>query len=42
MAYSNAIYFRSHFNNLTDEILAIFNIKQKLQKKIQTKENHYI
>ena len=32
MVYSNALYFASHFDKLTDEVLSTFNVKQKLQK----------
>jgi len=32
MVYSNAVYFGSHFDSLTDEILTIFEVKQKSQK----------
>jgi len=32
MAYSNATYFASHFDKLTEEVLSTFNEKQKSQK----------
>ena len=32
MVYSNAVYFGSHFDSLTDEILTNFEVKQKSQK----------
>ena len=35
MAYSNALYFASHFDKLTDEVLSTFNVKQKLQKNLK-------
>ncbi len=31
MVYSNALYFASHFDKLT-EVLSTFSVKQKLQK----------
>ena len=34
MVYSNALYFASHFDKLTDEVLSTFNVKQKSQKNI--------
>lgn len=34
MVYSNALYFASHFDKLTDEILSTFDLKQKLKKDI--------
>lgn len=37
MVYSNALYFASHFDKLTEEILPAFSVKQKLQKN--TKRN---
>jgi len=36
MAYSNALYFGSHFDKLTEEVLSTFKIKQKLQKNTKT------
>jgi hypothetical protein len=36
MAYSNAMYFASQFDKLTDEVLTTFNEKQKSQKKSYT------
>jgi len=36
MAYSNAMYFASQFDKLTDEVLTTFNGKQKSQQKLQT------
>ena len=35
MVYSNALYFASHFDKLTEEVLSTFNAKQKSQKKIK-------
>ena len=35
MVYSNALYFASHFDKLTKEILSAFNEKQKSQKNIK-------
>jgi hypothetical protein len=32
MAYSNALYFASQFDKLTDEVLSTFDVKQKSQK----------
>ena len=32
MVYSNAMYFASHFDKLTEEVLSTFNENQKLQK----------
>jgi hypothetical protein len=32
MVYSNALYFASHFDKLTEEVLSTFNEKQKSQK----------
>ncbi|MDH3502882.1 MAG: hypothetical protein OEL69_10340 [Nitrosopumilus sp.] len=32
MVYSNAMYFASHFDKLTEEVLSTFNEKQKSQK----------
>ena len=32
MIYSNALYFASHFDKLTEEIHSIFDEKQKSQK----------
>ena len=32
MVYSNALYFASHFDKLTEEIRSTFDEKQKLQK----------
>ena len=34
MVYSNALYFASHFDKLTEEIHSTFNEKQKSQKNI--------
>jgi hypothetical protein len=34
MVYSNALYFASHFDKLTEEV-SIFNKKQKSQKNIK-------
>jgi hypothetical protein len=34
MVYSNALYFASHFDKLTNEILSTLNEKQKSQKNI--------
>jgi hypothetical protein len=36
MAYSNALYFGSQFDKLTEEVLSTFKIKQKLQKNAKT------
>ena len=33
MAYSNALYFASQFDKLTDKVLSTVNVKQKLEKK---------
>jgi len=35
MVYSNALYFASHFEKLTEEALSTFNEKQKSQKNIK-------
>jgi len=35
MVYSTALYFASHFDRLTEELLPIFSAKQKLQKAIK-------
>ena len=35
MVYSNALYFASHFDKLTEEVLSTFNVKQKSQKNIK-------
>ena len=35
MVYSNALYFASHFDKLTEEVLSTFNKKQKSQKNIK-------
>ena len=32
MVYSNALYFASQFDKLTEEVLSTFNEKQKSQK----------
>ena len=32
MVYSNAMYFASHFDKLTEEVLSTFNENQKSQK----------
>ena len=32
MVYSNALYFASHFDKLTEEVLFTFSVKQNLQK----------
>ena len=34
MVYSNALYFASHFEKLTEEIYSTFNEKQKSQKNV--------
>jgi len=34
MVYSNALYFASHFDKLTEEVLSTFNKNQKSQKNI--------
>ena len=34
MVYSNALYFVSHFDKLTYEVLSTFNVKQNSQKNI--------
>ncbi len=34
MVYSNALYFASHFDKLTEEIHSIFDEKQKSQKNV--------
>lgn len=34
MVYSNALYFASHFDKLTEEVLSTLNEKQKLQRNI--------
>ncbi|MDH5568847.1 MAG: hypothetical protein OEX98_03525 [Nitrosopumilus sp.] len=34
MVYSNALYFTSHFDRLTDELLSSFSVKEKSQKTI--------
>jgi hypothetical protein len=35
MVYSNALYFASHFDKLTEDLLSTFNEKQKSQKNIK-------
>ncbi|QMU53631.1 MAG: hypothetical protein GKS07_01105 [Nitrosopumilus sp.] len=35
MAYSNALYFASHFDKLTEEVRSTFNENQKSQKNIK-------
>lgn len=35
MVYSNALYFASHFDDLTKEVLTTFNEKQKSHKNIK-------
>ena len=35
MVYSNALYFASHFDKLTEEVLSTFSVKQKSQKNIK-------
>jgi hypothetical protein len=35
MVYSNALYFASHFDKLTEDVLSTFNEKQKSQKNIK-------
>jgi len=35
MVYSNALYFASHFDKLTEEALSTFNEKQESQKNIK-------
>ena len=32
MVYSNALYFASHFDELTEKVLATFNEKQRSHK----------
>ena len=39
MVYSNALYFASHFDKLTREVLSTLNEKQKLQKNIKLHKN---
>lgn len=39
MAYSNALYFASHFDKLTEDVLYTFNEKQKSQKNINLNKN---
>jgi hypothetical protein len=34
MVYSNALYFASHFDRLTEEIHSTFDEKQKSQKNV--------
>ena len=34
MVYSNALYFASHFDKLTEEVLSTLNEKQKSRKNI--------
>jgi hypothetical protein len=34
MVYSNALYFASHFDKLTEEIHSTFDEKQKSQKNV--------
>ena len=34
MVYSNALYFASHFDKLTEEIYSTFDEKQKSQKNV--------
>ncbi len=38
MVYSNAMYFASHFDKLTEEVQFTFNEKQKSYKNIKTDE----
>jgi hypothetical protein len=35
MVYSNALYFASHFDELTEKVLSTFNEKQKSHKNIK-------
>jgi|APSaa5957512576_1039674.scaffolds.fasta_scaffold07584_6 hypothetical protein len=35
MVYSNALYFASHFDKLTEDVISTFNVKQKSQKNIK-------
>ena len=35
MVYSNALYFASHFDKLTEEVLSTLNERQKSQKNIK-------
>ena len=35
MVYSNALYFASHFDKLTEEVRSTFNETQKSQKNIK-------
>ena len=35
MVYSNALYFASHFDKLTEEVLSTLNEKQKSQNNIK-------
>ena len=35
MVYSNALYFASHFDKLTEEVLSTFNENQESQKNIK-------
>ena len=35
MVYSNALYFASHFDELTKKVLSTFNEKQKSRKNIK-------
>ena len=35
MVYSNAVYFASHFDQLTDKVRSTLNVKQKLQKNMK-------
>jgi len=39
MVYSNALYFASHFDKLTEEVLSTFDKKQKSQKNIKLDKN---
>jgi hypothetical protein len=35
MVYSNALYFASHFDELTEKVLSTFNEKQRSHKNIK-------
>ncbi|MGY5146471.1 MAG: hypothetical protein ACW9W4_00490 [Candidatus Nitrosopumilus sp. bin_7KS] len=42
MVYSNALYFASQFDKLTEEVLSTFNEKQKSQKNINLEKIPFV
>jgi hypothetical protein len=39
VVYSTGLYFASHFERLTNEMLSNFNVKEKLEKTILKKQS---